>query len=114
MVTRGLLAVPRVIVDDFDHFIRFFVMIQFGRTEAQAAKIRAFYALTTELAGLSEDHPDFLEMKNRKDSEFSRDGVYFALESRNMIEDLKVTYIFNTTGIKFIKSDIDRRLCRLQ
>src|SRR5690349_21143366 len=49
-ISRGVLSPGRAIIDDIDIFCRLFALVQFMRTEAHAARMRANLALVETLA----------------------------------------------------------------
>lgn len=104
-VTRGFLKDFNNIIDGFDDFIKFFLLIQFGRTEAQALKMKSFYALAAELANLPKDYPDRLGLLGVEGHQIARDGIYFALKMQDSVNDLNISYLINNSDTKIITSD---------
>ena len=104
-VTRGILAEPSQIVDEIHLFCKFFALVQYMRTEAHAARMRAHFRLTETLAEIPADSEFSCNHLDLSDSALARDGIMFALELKEQIDDLKLTFIHNKSDVAFITCD---------
>jgi hypothetical protein len=104
-VTRGVLSHPPRIVPDIDVFCRFFALIQYMRTEAHAARMRANFALFETLADIPSDSEYSLSQLDLSDSGMARDGIRFALKLGSQIEDLKLAFLDNQASPNFVTCD---------
>lgn len=104
-ITRGILSDERVVAEDIDLFCRLFVLIQYMRTEAQAARMRARFALIDVLGEIPEDSEFSSQQMDLSDSALARDGIFHALEMREGIADLKLAFLDNATKARFVTCD---------
>lgn len=103
-ITRGILARPPRLIEDIDVFCRFFAIIQYMRTEAHAARMRAHFSLTTTLADIPIDS-QFLAGMDMSDTALARDGINFALQLRPHLDDLKFALLDNRSSENFLTCD---------
>lgn len=104
-ITRGVLSKPPILTDDIEHFVRFFLMIQFSRTEAAAARTRAHFQIMDKLGEIGMSNPLSEHYFDTSYSEMARFGTSMAVELSEMISDLSVVFILNVSNRHFITCD---------
>jgi len=104
-ITRGVLNDPPSIINDVDLFCRFFSLIQYMRTEANAARMRAHFALTQQLTNIPDDSEFSFKNIDTSDTALARDGIRYALEFQPHITDLKISFLRNSTDSDFVTCD---------
>ena len=83
-VSRGVLSAEKSIIPDIDLFCRFFALVQYMRTEAHAARMRAHFSLVDVLGNIPDDSEFSAKKLDLSDSALARDGIFFALEVREL------------------------------
>ncbi|HYE29191.1 MAG TPA: DUF4238 domain-containing protein [Allosphingosinicella sp.] len=104
-ITQGVLSPERKLIDDIDLFCKFFTLVQYMRTEAHAARMRGTFGLMEALAEIPEDSEFSPRRLDLSDTALARDGIFFALEMRNQISDLKLAFLDNMTETRFVTCD---------
>jgi len=102
-ISRGVLADPPVLVEAVDHFLRFYMMLQYMRTEYAVMRMRSQYELMEKMSHVPSDDPG--SSFQMTDTDFVRDSIRATPEFTRYIDDLKCVFIRNESGYPFVTCD---------
>jgi len=104
-ITRSILRDKPIVLDEIDHFIRFFLMLQFTRTEASAIRTRAHFMLLDKLGQIGIENELSEHYFDTSDKEMVRFSMRMTDDLVNCISDLSVCFIKNTSESMFVTCD---------